>query len=836
LVVAGTIAAALTYAQNDLLSLLTQSLAVGKAAGSAEPPARPEGGVPGNLSHLAAALRIGLPLLLLGLFIVVRLASSAVEFWKGHATGKLTIRSKDDLETEILSHLLRKDDAFFSRHSPAETVNRLAVDLYRVTQRRPNLTGLWWSALLLAGNIVYFLSKDWRLALVAVAACLAGALWTLRTTRPVKEMDASYLAQDDRIKARFEDFLRAAPEVQVGHLYGKIRHQFMGLLGDRSATYLRYVRLSGALRVGNTVSYLLAFVVMLLVVSYMRSTGAVSSALALVPVVVWALPSLFGNASELVFIRLQFQIARSSMDRLLEYEAQGADEDVAPPPPVAERRAEPIRLEEATYRYPSPGGAPQGGVADVTTTFAPGHWTAIVGGAGSGKSTLLQLLLGRLRPQEGSILYGGEPLDSLSGSRRAALLSLMPQSPALLNATIRQNLLFGRPPAPGGSAPPELSEVDLDVVERAGLGRVCRLKALDMSPAEPSDHVAVTRRIVELRARLRARLRDDCGAALLPFEDGHGDPKHWILECLLAGRCDRERTLGLLLGKAAARRLRALPETTLGAPLIAFGQSLLRESRRLLSLPSFHVYSQLAPFPLDERLWRLRTSSLDLAERTSLSPEEALALCLVALTSSLAELPGEAAATEWRQPTIRERYAAGMGLLKASLGDAWRPFAPTELHPHLTWRENLVFAVVDVRNSRSGRLADQAILDFIEEEGLKATFARLGLEFEVGRLGGNLSGGQGQLVALCRALLRGTPVLVLDEPTSALDPASRSAIAALLRDWKADRIVITVSHDVEFIREADEIKLMDSGRLVASGTFKELEEGSEVFRRTLRQA
>jgi len=144
--------------------------------------------------------------------------------------------------------------------------------------------------------------------------------------------------------------------------------------------------------------------------------------------------------------------------------------------------------------------------------------------------------------------------------------------------------------------------------------------------------------------------------------------------------------------------------------------------------------------------------------------------------------------------------------------------------------------VVDIRNTRTGRLVDQAILDFVEQGGLKEFFTRRGLELQIGRLGTNLSGGQGQLVAFCRALLRRTPVLVLDEPTSALDPASRAGVAALLRGWKTDRIIISVSHDVEFIREADEVMLIDAGRLIATGPFAELERGSELFAKTLRQA
>ncbi len=143
--------------------------------------------------------------------------------------------------------------------------------------------------------------------------------------------------------------------------------------------------------------------------------------------------------------------------------------------------------------------------------------------------------------------------------------------------------------------------------------------------------------------------------------------------------------------------------------------------------------------------------------------------------------------------------------------------------------------MVQSQNVRTRRLADEAVLNFVEQDGLRQTFTRLGIEFGIGRLGGNLSGGQRQLVALCRSLLRRTPVLVLDEPTSALDPASCSAVLALLRAWKTDRILITVSHDVELMRHADVIQVMDGGRLVAKGSFPELEAGSDVFRKILRQ-
>lgn len=521
------------------------------------------------------------------------------------------------------------------------------------------------------------------------------------------------------------------------------------------------------------------------------------------------------------------------MGRLLEYEAQEAVNSCSATAASAEPAA--INIERVTYRYATPDGTQQGGVVDVTASFAPGRWIAIVGGAGSGKSTLLKLLLGRLKPQEGSIRYGRASLDTMAGTDRAAIFSLMPQSIALLDTSIRQNIFFGRSADNGAAAEgAPLAAEDMDIIERAGLGRICRLKALDMSPGMSSGHTAIAPNIVAARHRLRERLREACGVAVLPFEEGHADRGHWVLESLLAGRCDRELATGLLLGKPGRRKLQSLPQTPFGKALVALARKLLEGNRQLLGIANYHVYSQLSPYPLDEGLWRLRSSSLEFIQQTAPSPDQALSLCIVALTASLAEIADDDGAGSLLKPENRQLFAAEVGSLKDMLGDACLPYDADNVHPHLTWRENLLFGVVDVRNSRSGRLVDQTVLDFVGQEGLKDTFTRLGLEFKIGRLGGNLSGGQGQLVALCRALLRRTPVLVVDEPTSALDPASRATVAALLREHKKDRIIIAVSHDVEFIRAADEVRLMDGGRLVAAGTFEELEQSSETFRRTIK--
>lgn len=852
LVVAGITSACLEFGQDKLLQMVTESLgeptAVATAGGaSASQPSVASQGLGGAGWKLAFAC--------LGGLVVVKALDAAGMYWKARVSGKLKVQSEDDMESEILGHLLRKDETFFSRHSPAETVSRLSVDLSRVSDRRPLIMSTWWSVLVIAGNFLFFVLKDWRMAMVALAGCLAGAVWTHRMTRTVKQMDSDYLRQNDSVKSRFEDFLRAAAEVQVGRLYPWIHNRFGEVQEPRTRTYMKVVRLSAMLNVGSTVTYLLTFVAMVAVILHLRTAGPGDTSWTLIPVVIWATPKLFGSASAIIMQNLQLQLANNSIKRLLEYEAHalaasGSGQDGAPagsdqaktaeahaPVPAAAEQAQPFRVQGATYRYPTPDGPTQGGIVDVTTEFSPGKWTAVVGGAGSGKSTLIRLLLGRSKPQAGTVLYGQEPVEALAAGRLSEIVSFMPQSLALLNATILENILFGRytPPVEVSDAAPSLAAQEVDLVERVGLGRICRLKGVEMTPQACDGLSALGAGAAEIRDRTRQWLRGRCQAEILPFESGYADRKHWILECLLGGRCDRERAIETLLKGHGLRKLPSLLPEGLAAQLTKSGQTLLRQSRQLLGIANYHVYSQLAMFPLPELLWELRSSNVHLGEADTLTPRERAILCVIALTCSPAELAGDEHAEDWCSPQTRTALAADCRQLRDVLGDVYVPFDLNKIHPFLTWRENLLFGVLDTRNSRAGQVLDQSLMEFIEQDSLKDLITQTGLQSDAGRSGANLSGGQGQLVALCRTILRRTEVLILDEPTSALDPASRTRVAELLRGLREQRVIITVSHDPEFIRQADEVKVMDNGRLVAGGTFEQLKEGSEVFRRILRQ-
>ncbi len=133
-----------------------------------------------------------------------------------------------------------------------------------------------------------------------------------------------------------------------------------------------------------------------------------------------------------------------------------------------------------------------------------------------------------------------------------------------------------------------------------------------------------------------------------------------------------------------------------------------------------------------------------------------------------------------------------------------------------TLRENILLGRTDV--------TDEDLQDVLEAANVTNFLKSLpnGLDTQVGPRGSNLSGGQRQRVAIARALLRDTPILLLDEATSALDAESEKVVQTALDKLSEGRTTLIIAHRLSTIRNADQIVVLDNGRLSQSGTHEEL--------------
>jgi subfamily B ATP-binding cassette protein MsbA len=97
-----------------------------------------------------------------------------------------------------------------------------------------------------------------------------------------------------------------------------------------------------------------------------------------------------------------------------------------------------------------------------------------------------------------------------------------------------------------------------------------------------------------------------------------------------------------------------------------------------------------------------------------------------------------------------------------------------------------------------------------------------GLRSDIGANGGRLSGGQRQRVAIARAMLKDAPILILDEATAALDTESERLVQDALEKLMPDRTTLVIAHRLSTIEHADQVLVLDHGRLVEQGTHAEL--------------
>jgi len=142
----------------------------------------------------------------------------------------------------------------------------------------------------------------------------------------------------------------------------------------------------------------------------------------------------------------------------------------------------------------------------------------------------------------------------------------------------------------------------------------------------------------------------------------------------------------------------------------------------------------------------------------------------------------------------------------------------------MTIKDNLILAKPDA--------TDEEIITAIKESALEDFVKELpqGLDTKVGESGIKLSGGQKQRLAIARAMLRKSPIILFDESTSSLDNISQNQVKKSIDNIKGKSTVIIVAHRLSTIKNVDKIFFLEQGEIVDQGTFKELYKRNKKFK------
>ena len=104
----------------------------------------------------------------------------------------------------------------------------------------------------------------------------------------------------------------------------------------------------------------------------------------------------------------------------------------------------------------------------------------------------------------------------------------------------------------------------------------------------------------------------------------------------------------------------------------------------------------------------------------------------------------------------------------------------------------------------------------------------------IGGGGGTLSGGEKQRISIARAILKDAPIIILDEATASVDPENEHLIQGALSELTRGKTVITIAHRLATIENADQILVVEDGKIVQAGTHSELTKEDGLYRRFVK--
>ncbi len=490
-------------------------------------------------------------------------------------------------------------------------------------------------------------------------------------------------------------------------------------------------------------------------------------------------------------------------------------------------------------------------VDDVTFTLQPGQHMALIGFSGSGKSTLSLLISQLYKYSEGSLQIDGQEIAHISKTDISKNISTVAQHPFIFTGTVKENLLYSCQALYLSGSCETLPERDelLNIIKEMGLeADVFRWGFRTIIPRDKA--ISLSANFLNMRTIIHDQLQEDFQRAV-EFYDVHAFLEYSSLavNIIFGGYYDRPEPTYILQNPTL---FSFIQRSNLEETLIDLGIQLASSSLDLLKgLKGDDFFFQGSPMESHE--YNMFSSMMETRQPLSsknFSKKDKQKF----LELSLRFIPGQHKIITLSEEIKTKILAARHSFLKdvanidlelcesgnlqtsifsttspQQMDENYFPYCVSQYLFTQSLADNILFGNVIDRDMMREKLRELVEKRFFQSELLDSVLD-IGLDFHVGSKGDKLSGGQKQKIALARALLKKSPILILDEATASLDNTSQTKIQRYLENnLKGNTTVVAVMHRLDMISGYDHIVVMKAGKIVESGAYQDLMKAKGTF-------
>jgi ABC-type bacteriocin/lantibiotic exporter with double-glycine peptidase domain len=511
-------------------------------------------------------------------------------------------------------------------------------------------------------------------------------------------------------------------------------------------------------------------------------------------------------------------------------------------------------------------------VNSVNFTLKPDQHVAAVGLSNSGKDELAGLMSRLINPTSGSLTKGMTKMSDLSEAVTGHRVGYVDKHTYLFTGTIRDNLLYPLKHRPVTDDPKADSnqraiESQLAVssgnskhhigdqwIDSTGIGTVDDtifsdrireiIETVDLgdeiyqlgltSQVDQSKNLDLARRIMKAREQLHDRLSQEDHIRLTePFDQDKFNTNLTVAENLLFGTIYDDSIDSERLAENPYIR-QVLDESQLTEDFLAAGKQIVEVMLDLFSdvEPDSELFEQYSFINADDlaKFQQLKVRVID--QSTAIINTEDRVLLL--------SMPFKLIVARHRlgliDDSIQLRILTARKLIRHQALDnnlGIEFFDQTQFNPKISIQDNILFGKLAYGQVNVQTKINLLIADVVKELELRNDIIDAGLNFEVGVAGARLLATQRQKIGLARGLIKAPDILVINEATAILDTAAEKRLISQIRQQMKSRCLFWVLARTQLAVNFDNVIVMERGKIVGNGKYRELENSNQSFQQLL---